>query len=218
MGIRSLRFFPARRWFALFALLALAGCGSAPRIQYRAADAMSSRVLNLDELRRYADEPASAFHSDMAVSFRAGPLSYLALSGGGADGAYGAGVLNGWTAQGTRPEFSVVSGVSTGALIAPFAFLGAAYDATLRDVYTSGIAESLLDTPNFLNALFGSGLFGNTRFRELVARYVDQDMLAAIAAEQAKGRRLFIVTTNLDTQRTVIWDMVASPRSGHRKR
>jgi predicted patatin/cPLA2 family phospholipase len=207
MGMRSLRFFPARRWFALFALLALAGCGSAPRIQYRAADAMSSRVLNLDELRRYADEPASAFHSDMAVSFRAGPLSYLALSGGGADGAYGAGVLNGWTAQGTRPEFSVVSGVSTGALIAPFAFLGAAYDATLRDVYTSGIAESLLDTPNFLNALFGSGLFGNTRFRELVARYVDQDMLAAIAAEQAKGRRLFIVTTNLDTQRTVIWDM-----------
>jgi len=205
--MRSLRFFPARRWFALFALLALAGCGSAPRIQYRAADAMSSRVLNLDELRRYADEPASAFHSDMAVSFRAGPLSYLALSGGGADGAYGAGVLNGWTAQGTRPEFSVVSGVSTGALIAPFAFLGAAYDATLRDVYTSGIAESLLDTPNFLNALFGSGLFGNTRFRELVARYVDQDMLAAIAAEQAKGRRLFIVTTNLDTQRTVIWDM-----------
>jgi Predicted esterase of the alpha-beta hydrolase superfamily len=134
-------------------------------------------------------------------------LSYLALSGGGADGAYGAGVLNGWTARGTRPEFSVVSGVSTGALIAPFAFLGTAYDATLRDVYTSGIAESILDTPNFLNALFGSGLFGNTRLRELVARYVDKDMLAVIAAEHARGRKLFIVTTNLDTQRTVIWDM-----------
>jgi predicted acylesterase/phospholipase RssA len=129
------------------------------------------------------------------------------LSGGGADGAYGASVLNGWTAAGTRPEFSAVSGVSTGALIAPFAFLGPAYDATLRDVYTSGIAESLLNTPSIMHALFGSGLFGNTHLRELVAGYVGQDMLAAIAAEHAKGRRLLIVTTNLDTQRTVIWDM-----------
>jgi len=116
-------------------------------------------------------------------------------------------VLNGWTAAGTRPEFSAVSGVSTGALIAPFAFLGPAYDATLREVYTSGIAESLLNTPSIVHALFGSGLFGNTHLRELVARYVGQDMLAAIAAEHAKGRRLLIVTTNLDTQRTVIWDM-----------
>jgi predicted acylesterase/phospholipase RssA len=126
-------------------------------------------------------------------------------------------VLNGWTAAGTRPEFSAVSGVSTGALIAPFAFLGPAYDATLRDVYTSGIAESLLNTPNIVHALFGCGLFGNTHLRELVARYISQDMLAAIAAEHAKGRRLLIVTTNLDTQRTVIWDMgriatIGSPR------
>jgi predicted patatin/cPLA2 family phospholipase len=214
-AMSSFRGLPICRWFVLAALLALCGCASISRIQYGAADAMSSRVLNLNELRRYADEPASTFHDEMPGKFRSGPLSYLALSGGGADGAYGAGVLNGWTAQGTRPEFSVVSGVSTGALIAPFAFLGAAYDATLRDVYTSGIAESILDAPNFLNALFGSGLFGNTRLRELVARYVNQDMLAAIAVEHVKGKRLFIVTTNLDTQRTVIWDMgrIASLRS-----
>jgi predicted acylesterase/phospholipase RssA len=194
----------------LFALLVVtfivAGCSSLSRTTYTASDAASSKVLDLSELRRYADEPASAFLKT-DVSYRAGPLSYLALSGGGADGAYGAGVLNGWTAAGTRPQFSVVSGVSTGALIAPFAFLGPAYDATLRDVYTSGIAESLLDTPSIVHALFGSGLFGNTQLRELVARYVDQDMLAAIAAEYARGRSLLIVTTNLDTQRTVIWDM-----------
>jgi len=183
----------------------LAGCSSLPRTVYTASDAASSTVLDLGELRRYADEPASAFKPD--VNLRVGPLSYLALSGGGADGAYGAGVLNGWTAAGTRPRFSVVSGVSTGALIAPFAFLGPAYDATLRDVYTSGIAESLLDRPNIVHALFGSGLFGNRQLRELVARYVGQDMLAAIAAEHAKGRDLLVVTTNLDTQRTVIWDM-----------
>ncbi len=145
-------------------------------------------------------------------------MTYLALSGGGADGAYGAGVLNGWTASGTRPTFSIVSGVSTGALIAPFAFLGPQYDETLRDIYTSGVAASLIDTPNVLNALFGAGLSGNSRLRELVAQYVNQEMLVSVAAEYAKGRKLFIVTTNLDTQRTVIWDMgriakVGSPKA-----
>jgi predicted patatin/cPLA2 family phospholipase len=189
----------------LVAMFLIAGCSSLPRTAYTASDAASSTVLDLSQLRRYADEPASAFKTD--VSFRTGPLSYLALSGGGADGAYGAGVLNGWTAAGTRPRFSVVSGVSTGALIAPFAFLGPGYDAILRDVYTSGVAESLLNTPSIVHALFGSGLFGNTQLRELVARYIDRDMLAAIAAEHARGRDLLIVTTNLDTQRTVIWDM-----------
>jgi hypothetical protein len=164
--------------YALAALLILAGCSALPRTPYTEADANSSRVLDLGELRRYADEPASAFGS-AHTGIRAGSVTYLALSGGGADGAYGAGVLSGWTASGRRPEFSVVSGVSTGALIAPFAFLGSAYDATLQEVYTSGIAESLLDTPSVVRALFGAGLFGNTRLRELVARYVDQDMLAA---------------------------------------
>jgi predicted acylesterase/phospholipase RssA len=195
------------RPFVLLAVMfILAGCSYLPRTPYTAPDAASSTVLDLSELRSYADEPASMFLKTN-VSSRTGPLNYLALSGGGADGAYGAGVLNGWSAAGTRPEFSVVSGVSTGALIAPFAFLGPAYDAMLRDVYTSGIAEGLLNTPNIAHAVFGSGLFGNTHLRGLVARYVGQDMLGAIAAENTKGRKLLIVTTNLDTQRTVIWDM-----------
>jgi predicted acylesterase/phospholipase RssA len=204
--MRSRRQLPVRSLALLAAMFIVAGCSSLPRTPYTASEAASSKVLDLSELRVYADEPASTFLKT-DVSDRAGALSYLALSGGGADGAYGAGVLNGWTAAGTRPKFSAVSGVSTGALIAPFAFLGPAYDATLRDIYTSGIAESLLNTPNIVHALFGSGLFGNTHLRELVARYVGRDMLAAIAAENAKGRRLLIVTTNLDTQRTVIWDM-----------
>jgi predicted acylesterase/phospholipase RssA len=199
--------FRRRFTFRLSAFLALvlsiAGCSSLPRTSYTVSDATSSTVLDLSELRRYAYEPASSFLK-ADVRFRGGPLSYLALSGGGADGAYGAGVLNGWSAAGTRPEFSVVSGMSTGALIAPFAFLGPAYDATLRDVYTSGIAESLLSTPSIVRAAFGSGLFVNTHLRELVARYIDQNMLEAIAAENAKGRKLLVVTTNLVTQRTVI--------------
>ncbi|MBP2426755.1 patatin-like phospholipase family protein [Bradyrhizobium elkanii] len=185
--------------------LALSACSSLPRMPYTAADAANSRVLDLDGLRRYADEPASKFKlekSDLA------PIkTYLALSGGGADGAYGVGVLNGWTAAGSRPAFSVVSGVSTGGLIAPFAFLGPRYDDTLKEVYTSGIAESLLQDPSVMRVLFGSGLFGNKRLRELVARYVGPDILSEVARENAKGRKLLIVTTDLDTQRTVIWDM-----------
>ena len=189
----------------LLCSLALAACTSLPRTPYSAAEASSSRVLDIDGLRRYTDEPVTKFRleKDGLSSTR----TYLALSGGGADGAYGVGVLNGWTAAGTRPTFSVVSGVSTGGLIAPFAFLGSQYDDALREVYTSGIASSLLDDPSIIRVLFGSGLFGNKRLRELVARYVGPEILAAVARENAKGRKLLVVTTDLDTQRTVVWDM-----------
>ena len=136
----------------------LAGCASLPRTPYSAAEASSARVLNLADLRLYADEPVSTFRDDQHPVMLRGPRTYLALSGGGADGAYGAGALNGWTEAGTRPSFSIVSGVSTGALIAPFAFLGPDYDKTLRDLYTSGVAESLLDAPNPFNAIFGSSI------------------------------------------------------------
>jgi hypothetical protein len=189
----------------LLCSLALAACTSLPRTPYSAADAGSSRVLDIDGLRRYTDEPVTKFRfeKDDLSSTR----TYLALSGGGADGAYGVGVLNGWTVAGTRPTFAVVSGVSTGGLIAPFAFLGSQYDDTLREVYTSGIAESLLDDPSIIRVLFGSGLFGNKRLRELVARYVGPEILAAVARENARGRKLLVVTTDLDTQRTVVWDM-----------
>ena len=189
----------------LLCSLALAACTSLPRTPYSAAEASGSRVLDIDGLRRYTDEPVTKFRfeKDDLSSTR----TYLALSGGGADGAYGVGVLNGWTAAGTRPAFSVVSGVSTGGLIAPFAFLGSQYDDTLREVYTSGIASSLLDDPSIIRVLFGSGLFGNKRLRELVARYVGPEILAAVARENAKGRKLLVVTTDLDTQRTVVWDM-----------
>lgn len=141
-------------------------------------------------------------------------FTYLALSGGGGDGAYGAGVLNGWTASGKRPEFTLVSGVSTGALIAPFAFLGSAYDPYLTEFYTSGVAGELVASPNLANVLFGSGLFGDGRLRNLIDRYVTDDLLKAVAEEHAKGRRLLVVTTNLDSQRAVIWNMGAIAASG----
>jgi len=183
--------------------IALAACTSLPRIPYSATEASGARVLDLDGLRRYTDEPVSSLKMRTTEPM----VTYLALSGGGADGAYGVGVLNGWSATGTRPSFTVVSGVSTGGLIAPFAFLGSRYDETLKEVYTSGIASSLLDNPSIVRVFVGSGLFSNARLRELVARYVGPEVLAAVAAEYAKGRRLFVVTTDLDSQRTAVWDM-----------
>jgi predicted acylesterase/phospholipase RssA len=205
--MRTLRSLSQGSLCLITAILVLGACSTLPRIPYAPTDEASSRVLDLSGLRRYTDDPASTFVKDTDGRFGPGPLTYLALSGGGADGAYGAGVLNGWTSTGTRPRFSVVSGVSTGALIAPFAFLGPSYDATLKEIYTSGLAETLIDTPNLLNALFGSGLFGNAHLRDLVARYVDRQLLSEIAAQNGRGRDLYIVTTNLDSQRTVIWDM-----------
>src|SRR5258705_13333115 len=109
-----------RPFVLLDVMFILAGCSSLPRTPYTAPDAASSTVLDFSELRRYADEPASMFLKTN-VSSRPGPLSYLALSGGGADGAYGAGVLNGWTAAGTRAELFAGSGEGPGGLPGPIA-------------------------------------------------------------------------------------------------
>ncbi len=132
--------------------------------------------------------------------------SVLALSGGGANGAYGAGVIVGWTQHGDRPTFSVVTGVSTGALAAPFAFLGPDWDDELQAAYTNGGATGLL-SPRTLSAFRSPALFSSRVLRQLVEDNVTAELLAAIAVEHRKGRRLLVATTNLDTEETVIWDM-----------
>lgn len=130
----------------------------------------------------------------------------LALSGGGANGAYGAGLMVGWTESGHRPQFEVVTGVSTGALTAPFAFLGPDWDDELRDAYTSGQTDNLISLRSFA-AAFNPSLFSSKRLINLVDGYVTPELLAAIAERHASGCRLLVATTNLDTQETVIWDM-----------
>jgi predicted patatin/cPLA2 family phospholipase len=132
---------------------------------------------------------------------------YLVLSGGGGNGAFGAGLLAGWTAHGSRPEFQIVSGVSTGALIAPFAFLGPAYDGTLRDVYTRYSTEDLVESRSLLSIVRGDAALSTARLRALIAHYLDDAVIAAIAAEGARGRSLFVGTTNLDAGRPVVWDI-----------
>jgi len=142
-------------------------------------------------------------------------IDYLALSGGGANGAFGAGLLIGWTAAGDRPEFNVVTGVSTGALIAPFAFLGSQQDASLKKFYTTTSTKDVITVRPLLKILTGESAASSEPLRNTLVQIFDEKMMAAIAAEYAKGRRLFIGTTNLDADRPMTWDIGAIAASGH---
>lgn len=142
-------------------------------------------------------------------------VEYLALSGGAGDGAFGGGLLVGWTQRGDRPQFEVVTGVSAGALIAPFAFLGTGYDRQLREIWTKYDTEALA-TPQVLAGLLGAeAIADSSGLKQLIARYVDRQMLDRVAAEYRKGRVLLVGTTNLDAQRPVIWNMGEIAASQH---
>ncbi len=137
------------------------------------------------------------------------PASLLAISGGGDAGAFAAGILVGWTAHGNRPEFKVVTGISAGALIAPFAFLGPRYDDLLRSVFTSVRPEDIFHKRNMLVGLASDGMADSDPLSRLVAEYITPEILAAVAHEYAKGRALEIGTTDLDAGRAVTWNMGA---------
>ena len=117
------------------------------------------------------------------------PHHYLSLSGGGADGAYGAGILVGWTAHGTRPEFTFVTGTSTGALIAPFAFLGPKYDALLRKLYTEVSTADLIERRDLLDILRNDSAASSDPLRRLLERYIDDAIVAELAEQHRRGAR-----------------------------
>jgi len=135
--------------------------------------------------------------------------NYLAISGGGPNGAFGAGLLVGWTEAGTRPEFSMVTGISTGALSAPFAFLGPDYDDELKAVYTTTSTAQIARKRNPIAAAFSDSMVDTTPLREMIRGYITTDIIEAIAREHMRGRRLFIGTVNLDAGRSVIWSIGA---------
>jgi hypothetical protein len=134
-------------------------------------------------------------------------IETLALSGGGSDGAFGAGVLAGWTKRGDRPEFQVVTGVSAGAIIAPFAFLGPSEDEKLHTIWTQYKQDQVV-TPEIFSGLLGGPALASTEpLENLIAQYVDRTFLDRIAAQYRRGRILMVLTTNLDAQRPVVWNM-----------
>lgn len=142
------------------------------------------------------------------------PVAILALSGGGANGAFGAGLLVGWSAEGSRPEFGVVTGISTGALMAPFAFLGSAYDSILQRLYTGTDTSGILEKRSMMTALRNDALSDSTPLQRQVAAVIDEELLERIASEHRRGRRLLVGTTNLDAGRGVLWDMGEIAASG----
>jgi hypothetical protein len=142
------------------------------------------------------------------------PADLLAVSGGGDKGAFGAGLLCGWTDAGNRPTFKAVTGVSTGALIAPFAFLGPEYDHVLRKVYTSISQKDIARKRVFLAAINNDGMADNRPLWDLIGQFVDETLLAKIAAEHAKGRLLLIGTTDLDARQPVVWNIGTIAASG----
>jgi predicted acylesterase/phospholipase RssA len=144
-------------------------------------------------------------------------LQLLAVSGGGENGAFGAGLLCGWSVEGTRPTFDLVTGISTGALTAPFAFLGSGYDPQLRAVYTETPPEQILVKRALTAALFDDALADNTPLFKTISHYVDDRMLAGIAQAYDAGRLLLIGSTDLDAQVPVIWNIGAIAKSGHPK-
>lgn len=176
-----------------------------------------------DELPDWAEGRARDYADFMTGRIKSGGrlpnggvVDALLLSGGGSDGAYGAGLLNGWSARGGRPEFWIVTGISTGALIAPFAFLGEEYDDELERFYTNTRTEDLV-TFRVLMALRGQllGLADRTSLEQTVEDALTPELIGRVASEHRRGRRLLIGTTNLDAQRPVVWDIGRIASSGH---
>lgn len=160
-----------------------------------------------------ADAPRAGARPSPAVERHQQAANFLAISGGADDGAFGAGLLVGWSDAGTRPVFDLVTGVSSGALIAPFAFLGR--DDQLREIFTKYGRKDIF-TYNVSGLLEGAALADDAPLAKLIEKYVDSAFLREIARERMKGRILLIGTTNLDTQRPVLWDMGRIAMSNNR--
>src|SRR6185312_4216980 len=211
---------------SILAAGAVSGCATLerlPAVSY--AQAEQSNILDIPDARFYVGDTNRILNVAMKAGQRrnlargtSATRHFLAISGGGDDGAFGAGLLVGWSDRGDRPDFDVVTGVSTGSLSAPFAFLGRAYDQQLKDVYTETSASDVFEKPApLLGAIAGDSMTNNAPLRAMIARHVDSALVRKIAEEYGKGRLLFILTTNLDQGRPVIWNIGAIASSNNPK-
>jgi Patatin-like phospholipase len=215
-------------WGCIALALLLAACGATSRLESVPSGAAAKAVIPGLSGARYfvpADSDLLTAEYDRSVerelklSGKIAPrdlpaANFLALSGGADDGAFGAGLLEGWTAAGTRPQFKLVTGISTGALIAPFAFLGPSYDPELKELFTTINADSVYHQRFVLAALTDDGLADTAPLYGLISKHLNEEMLSRIAAEYDKGRLLLIMTTDLDAARPVIWNIGKIAKQG----
>jgi predicted acylesterase/phospholipase RssA len=215
-----------RRASAATLLLLVFGCTSITRQPVPVVDIDRAIIPGIPNIRDWGDEPSPQFQKDLIQSVRDAretsdlepglqPMHALILSGGGSNGAFGAGYLNGWTEAGNRPTFKLVTGISTGALIAPYAFLGAAFDDELERVFTTVTSRDIYKIRSPFTVFKKDSLTRTDPLADRIEEAIDEKILLAIANEHRKGRRLFVGTANLDAQRFVIWNMGAIAASDH---
>ncbi|WP_138936211.1 patatin-like phospholipase family protein [Roseovarius arcticus] len=206
---------PGRRQIlAALAALPVAACTSGVGQSGLIATQSSSAPDPLAAYRLFADAGAEVWARHRPPAMSSSELTVLAISGGGEDGAFGAGALAGWTASGERPEFDIVTGISTGALIAPFAFLGSEHDDALRRIFTEHDASDIM-TLQPIQALFGDAVYDTVPLAGLIKQFTPPALIKAIAARHAAGGRLFVVTSELDSARASIWNMGLIAQSGN---
>ncbi len=218
-SFRLLRASPTLVSICSLAVILLQGCFSlssrnSPPLGYTAVAGdlpLSIRTLGADQ--HYSLQSSGDIADRIQARSSEEPINILALSGGGAGGAFGAGAIVGLSHSGNRPEFSVVTGVSAGALIAPYAFLGPDWDHQLMEIYTSGTGEHVLQSRG-LGAIFGSSMYSGTPLKDLVDRYATDALIEAIALEAHKGRLLLVATTDVNTGEPVVWDLGAIAMNG----
>jgi hypothetical protein len=210
-------------------VVSLAGCGVLPRNPVPPELTAVASIPGMPDVRAWAGRPSAAMELDLARSFQQesptdfprgadGVVRYphLALSGGGSNGAFGAGFLNGWSATGSRPVFKIVTGVSTGALMAPFAFLGSHYDVALHEFYTTTTTRDIFAVGSILISLLrGDSLADTGPLAALIARHVDAEFLRKVADAHNRGRRLYMGTVDLDSRQFVVWNMGLIAENGH---
>ncbi|MBR0551118.1 patatin-like phospholipase family protein [Stakelama marina] len=192
---------------ALFLSL-LSACASIDRAPFTRVEQAQAVIPDITHARFWADAPDAARRMTPPIDPPGGTIT-LALSSGGDDGAFAAGFLNGWSESGSRPDFTVVTGVSTGALVAPFAFLGPQWDDRVRRVFTGLDTSDVLDMRFPLAIPFSPSAMSAKPLKSLIDREITDTVIDAVAREYRKGRRLFVETANLDAQRAVVWDMGA---------
>jgi predicted acylesterase/phospholipase RssA len=222
---RTLGFADARALFASLILLAVGACAQLDRLPAVAvADTDRASVAGISEARFMASDTAAltAFGGRLyeresknlsSLGRPIPPESLLAISGGGDNGAFGAGVLVGWSESRARPSFKIVTGISTGALIAPLAFVGPEYDPLLAEMYTTIDQTDIFEKRPIVAGLFSDALADSRPLQNLIAKYVDANLTARIAEESRRGRALVIITTNLDAGVPVIWNIGAIAES-----
>ncbi len=184
-------------------------------------------VVGMPDIRTYTDKPASLFmRKSLADSFKdEGKSDYLVdgiktypvliIGGGVSNSAYGIGLLNGWLKEGHRPVFKIVTGYSSGSLLATATFSGKDYEDRLADLFTSISTKDVMKNKNIFEVLFGNSVYSSALFAKKINDIMDKDLMAKIAEEHAKGRRLYVGTSDLDAQEFVIWDMGALASRGN---